>query len=212
MVSLSRSPKAALDGAIGKQAPPEIIISKVFHQSFEPVAEALTVLCGSPQRAESIVARSLTQMASPKLTDKSNRNLGILRARSIETLEADWIPSPTPEQLRHSPLALIQSLPFAQAVAYVLHFFSGLDTAEIAFALGSTEAGCKVHLRKASETIESRLQQPKSDPIVVFKSECKILANQVFGDPEILVQILLELATERHDPARKQPVRRRLRA
>lgn len=212
MASLFRSPKAPFDGAIGKQMPPEITISKVFHQSFEPVAEALTVLCGSPQRAESIVARSLTQMASPRLTDKPDQNLGRLRIKSLEALGADWIPSPTPEQLRHSPLALIQSLPFAQAVAYVLHFFSGLDTSEIAFAMGSTEAGSKVQLRKATETIESRLQQPKSDPTIIFSSECEILANQVFADPEILVQVLLELAIEKREPAQKKPARRRLRA
>jgi DNA-directed RNA polymerase specialized sigma24 family protein len=201
MVSLSRSQKAAFDNAISAEPPAEIIISKIFHHSFELVAEVLTIISGSPQRAESAVASNLVDMASPKLTDEPGQNLSRLRAASIETMELEWIPSPTFSELRHSPLALLRSLSYPQAVAFVLHNFSRLSTVEIAVALGLNEAGVKMHLGKATEAVKLRLNQPKRDLASVFNAEAEILANQVFADPEILVQILLELATKKSEPA-----------
>lgn len=214
MVSLSRSPKAAIGSVpvIAKPAP-EIIVSKIFHESFELVAEVLTILCGSPQRAESTVAANLVGMASPKLTDEPSKNLARLRSKSIETMQQEWTPSPAFEDLRHSPLALVRSLPYPQAAVFVLHHFSGLGPHEASVALGSTEAGVKINLKQATEAVRSRLNQPNSDLATVFGAECEIMANQVFADPEILVQILLELASKKSKPVRvPKRSRRRLRA
>jgi hypothetical protein len=193
MVTLSRSADASPDGPTIHAVPTEAIISKIFDHSFEQIAEMAAVLCGSAKEAEALVARSLAQLATHRLTDEPERNLTKLRAKTIEALRDSWTASPTVEELRHSPLALVRSLPFEQAVAFVLRHFSGQDNLAVGTALNRTEAGARHHYEAATATILRRLIKPVADLVYAFADECEGLALQVDADPEILARILRDL-------------------
>ncbi len=216
----SSTQKAPLGSASRQITSAEVIISKVFHHSFDLVTEVVAVLCGSPRRAQSIVAQNLVGMATHRLTDDPARNLARLRAKSLETLKAEWIPTPTSNSMRHSPLALIQSLPFGEAAAYVLDSFAGLDPVDISVALGSTEAGAKAELKRATFAIKSRIKQEPEDLVSVFNSEAEFMASQEYAEPKILEQILADIAAQTPQTVRRptgaskrrKPLLRRLRA
>lgn len=196
MVTLFRSAAASPYGPTIQAVPTEVIITKIFNQSFEPVAEMTAVLCGSATEAEALVARSLSQLATHRLTDEPERNLTKLRAKTIEALRDNWTAAPTVDELRHSPLALVRSLPFEQAVAFVLRHFCGQDNSAVGTALNRTEAGARHHYESATAAILRRLIKPVADLVHAFAGECEGLALQIDADPEILARILRELPDE----------------
>lgn len=193
MVTLFRSSKASPTAPKISRVSAEAAIAKIFEESFKSIAESIAVLNGDPARAEALVAMALAQMATTRLTDQPERNRNRLRHHSIEILKQDWTASPTMLELRHSPLALVRSLPFEQAVAFVLRHFSGQDNYGIANALNCTAAGARANYEAATATILKRLIKPIADLTYAFANECEALAAQVDADPEILARILRDL-------------------
>ena len=173
------------------------MIAKIFEYSYEQVTEMVAVLCGCPKKAETLVADSLALLATQRLTDDPERNLTQLRAKSIEALSLDWVGSPTLDELRHSPLALVRSLPFEQAVAFVLRHFCGESNFAVATALNKTEAGARHHYNTATATILRRLIKPIEDLVNAFAHECEQLALQVDADPQILARVLRDIPAGR---------------
>lgn len=151
-------------------------VEALFRQSYASIVQALALASGDLAAAEDATQEAFAQawVRWSRISRYDNpgawvRRVAINRLRNahrsrlrgeaaMQRMNSEIHTAPSPNELESDLVLGLQRLPYKQRLCAVLYYVDGLDTAEVAQAMGISQGSVSQHLNRARTALRAHLE------------------------------------------------------